>query len=78
MNEVLFEGDKHKISTDGRVFFLYRRSDHSWELQEKNSVDRKSYKEVLAGMKKIFCLNMAEEDKILKICESGFFSLSNL
>jgi hypothetical protein len=78
MNEVLFEGDKHKISTDGKVFFLYRRSDHSWELQEKNSVDRKSYKEVLLDIKKLLCMKMSEEDKIFKICESGFFSLSNL
>jgi hypothetical protein len=78
MRETLFEGKVHKITTDGQVFFLYHRTDDEWELRDSNSVDRKTYKEVLRDLKKIFSMNMPEEDKILKICESGFFSVSNL
>lgn len=78
MKETLFEGKGHKITTDGKVFFLYHRSDDKWELRDKNSVGRDIYKEALKDIKKILSMDMPEEDKILKICESGFFSISNL
>ena len=79
MTEILFEGEKHKITTDGRTFFLYiKLADRDWELRDKNSLTGGIYREALKDLKMIFSLSIAEEEKVLKICESGFFKISNL
>ena len=79
MRETVFAGDLHKITTDGKAFFLYRRSSgDAWELRDTNSVGAGAYKEVLEDLKKILSADMKEEEKILRICESGFFRVSNL
>ena len=78
MRDVIFEGEKHKISTDGKAFFLYHRADDKWELRDKNSVDKGAYRDVMKSIREILSLDVPEEDKILKICGSGFFSVSNL
>ena len=78
VRESIFEGERHKISTDGKAFFLYRRSEDKWELSDSNSVGKESYREALKGMKEILSLDVPEGDKILKICESGLFRVSNL
>lgn len=78
MRESIFEGERHKISTDGKAFFLYRKSDDKWELKDSNSVGKESYREALKCMREILSLDVSEEDKILRICESGLFRVSNL
>ena len=77
--EVLFEGKKHKITTDGEAFFLYAKTEEDkWELRDKNSMDSEIYEEALEDIKKILSADMEEEEKILRICESGFFDICNL
>ncbi len=79
MRETVFSGDAHKITTDGKAFFLYRKaSDEKWELRDRNSVDAGAYKEVLKDIRKILSADMKEDEKIIRICESGFFRVSNL
>jgi hypothetical protein len=79
MKETLFEGKTHKITTDGRTFFLYvKPANRDWELRDKNSLKGDIYREAFRDLKMIFSLSMPEAEKILKICESGFFSPSNL
>ncbi len=77
--KTLFDGKEHRITTDGKTFFLYRRSaSDTWELCDKNSFDSTMYAEALGDVKRLLAANMPEEDKILKILESGFFSISSL
>jgi hypothetical protein len=76
--DVLFKGKTHRITTDGKAFFLYRKADSKWELRDRNSFSKDIYKEALKDVKALLLKNMPEEEKILKICASGFFSVSNL
>ncbi len=79
MRETLFEGKTHKITADGRTFFLYvKPADRDWELRDKNSLKGDIYREAFRGLKMILSISMPEEKKILKICESGFFRIANL
>jgi hypothetical protein len=78
MPDVIFAGKSHKITTDGKTFFLYVKSDSKWELKDSNSFGKGIYKEALNDIKALLKSSLAEEEKILKICESGFFSISNL
>ena len=79
MLETLFEGKMHKITTDGRTFFLYSKTVQSrWELRDSNSFDSKMYAEALKDVKKLLKMNIDEEEKILQFLQSGFFSVSNL
>ncbi len=75
---LLYEGESHKITTDGKIFFLYRKSDSEWCLRDSKPVDRDAYEDVLGVIRSILSMDMPEEEKILKICESGFFRISNL
>ena len=78
-NQTLFKGKKHKITTDGETFFLYIKSEEDkWELRDKNSLERDMYKEALEDIKRILAADMEEDEKILKICETGFFDVANL
>ncbi len=79
MLKTLFEGKTHKITTDGRTFFLYTKSvKNKWEMRDSNSFNSAMYAEALRDVKTLLAMNIPEEDKLLKILESGFFSISNL
>jgi hypothetical protein len=78
MEKTIFAGQRIKITTDGKTFFLYSRSESNWKLTEKNSPGKTMYSEALESMKEIFSADISEEEKILKILNSGFFSISNL
>ena len=77
MDCVLFSGEKHRITTDGKAFFLYFRSidneDEEWELLDKNEMEGSIYNEALRSIKIILSMDLPEEEKMLKICETGFF-----
>jgi len=78
-SQTLFEGRKHKITTDGETFFLYIKSgENKWELRDKNSLEKDMYTEALEDIKRILAMDMDEDEKILKICETGFFNVANL
>lgn len=81
MFSVLFEGEKHKITTDGRNFFLYLKSIKNqtkevWELLSQNTFEGEMYEEALRDVKKVLSAGIPEDEKILKICESGFFKIA--
>lgn len=76
--KVLFEGKKHKITTDGKAFFLYAADNGKWQLRDSNSLSGTLYGEALDGMKSLLSDSMSEEDKIMKLMQNGFFSVSNL
>ena len=81
MSSILFKGEKHKITTDGRTFFLYLRSIKNsskdiWNLLSQNTFEGEMYEEALRDMKKILSAGIQEDEKILKICESGFFKIA--
>ena len=55
MSSILFEGEKHKITTDGKTFFLYLRSikNHTkeiWGLLSQNTVEGEIYDEAGRGV----------------------------
>jgi len=77
MFSVLFEGKKHKITTDGKTFFLYLKSikndtKEAWDPLSQNTFEEEMYKEALRGIEKILSADISEDEKILEICESGF------
>ena len=79
MSDILFEGRKHKITTDGKTFFFYTKSAESkWKLRDSNSFDSGIYAEALKDMKKLLSMKIPEDEKVLKMLESGFFSISSL
>jgi hypothetical protein len=79
MLKTLFEGKRHKITTDGRTFFLYTKAaQKEWELRDSNTFDSRTYAEALKDVKKLLKMGIPEEEKILKMLQSGFFSISNL
>ena len=79
MSEVLFQGERHRITTDGKTtFFLYVRSNNEWKLEDKNSFEEGIFEEALIDIKDMMMIEMTEEDMISKLSETGFFRLSNL
>ncbi|MCK5022610.1 MAG: hypothetical protein KAS04_00410 [Candidatus Aenigmarchaeota archaeon] len=75
MKEVIFEGEKHKITADGKdTFFLYVKviSD-GWELKDKNIFGIDMYQEALNSLKDMLMMEMSEEELITKLSENGFF-----
>jgi len=80
MISVIFRGKKHKISTDGKSFFLYVISESKellgkWCLLSENKVEKSMFEEVLEDIKSIVSMDMPEDEKIFRICESGFFKI---
>ena len=79
MIKVIFEGQEHKITTDGRSFFIYTKiRDKEWELRDTNAIGSTLYAEALQDLKTLLSANMPEEEKVIKLLQNGFFNISNL
>ena len=79
MSEILFQGERYRITTDGKsMFFLYMKSDSEWKLEDKNSFEKGIFEEALNGIRDLLTVEMTEEEMISKLSENGFFRISNL
>lgn len=77
--KTIFEGQEHKITTDGKAFFIYTKiRGKEWELRDTNAIGTTLYPEALQDLKMLLAANMPEEEKIIKLLQSGFFDISNL
>jgi hypothetical protein len=79
MIKTLFEGQEHKITTDGKAFFIYTKiSGREWELRDTNCMNSSLYEEALKDLQELFGMKMPEEEKIIRLLQTGFFNVSNL
>ncbi|MCD6590806.1 MAG: hypothetical protein J7K72_02435 [Candidatus Aenigmarchaeota archaeon] len=74
-HEVIFEGEKHKITTDGEKFYLYTKLADAWSLISQKSVEKEFFTEVIKSLKELISADVDEEEKIARLSETGFFQI---